>query len=99
MTSTITAHGYTFNVETQGFKYANTQADKERGIDAAEDALRAMPAAEVAALHAADLKWVTGGCADERPAGLDRIEAAAEAEATRGWHNASDAFISISAEP
>lgn len=97
--TTITAHGYSFNVETQGFKYANTQTDKERGIDFAEDALRALPAAEVAALHASDLAWVTAGCVTDRPEGLDRIETAAAAEATRGWHNSSDAFISISAEP
>jgi hypothetical protein len=51
----ITCHGFSFQVETQGFAHADK--DRDLCIEAIEAVIGALPADEVALLHAGNM-WV-----------------------------------------
>lgn len=97
MTYIITSHGLRFAIESDGFTRSNAEADFERGKAAIEAALDALPAANVAAMHAADRDWQSRDCEGDRPAEIDRLEAIGHKAATDCWHNPSAVSISISA--
>lgn len=97
MTTIITAHGMRFSVEGAGFVKNHAASDFDTGCAAIEAALTKMDAADVAALHAADLAWSNNDCTGARPALIDQLEAIGAAEATAGWHKPEAASLMLSA--
>ena len=90
----ITVHGYSFEIDTQGF--GRHEADEAHGIDVIKAELRKLDATEIARLHAADRAFQAGDILD-RPAMLLDIESAGEIEAALYWHDPNAASLTVSA--
>ena len=91
MTNYPRIHGLEFCIEGSGF--GRHEDDFERGADLIESRLRALPENELRALHAAIIAADgTDGIAE-----VGELERAGRAEATRGWRNAADVFVTLGA--
>lgn len=95
----IKSHGLNWAVEAQGFPGAGAGAenDMERGYDAIETALDALPSERAAALHAANMAWCADDCAETRPDGFDSLEMVGHAAATEGWHRPEAVSYAVNA--
>lgn len=97
MTTVITSHGFDFHIQGDGFVRYHAREDFERGVDAIREELDSRPSDAVATLHKACSQWQAADCDGDRPDAMDRLECIGHDAATKGWHNPSAVFISVSA--
>ena len=92
----LNVHGINFTVEGDGFVKYHAEDDFERGVEAIEDALRAMSESELRDF-AFDLgEWKKGLAG--RPRHADLIEAIGHEVATEGWARPDEVRIMIGVE-
>lgn len=101
MSNIIKSHGFKFLVDQAGFLASNAMDDFHVACENLENALDALSADEVAALHAGSIfVEERGEFAD--PSAFDRLDKMANdavRAATSEWYDPSAAFIMVSAVP
>lgn len=95
--TTITAHGFRFNVDSDGFVKNHAEGDRDIGIAAMETRLAEMDARTVSAMHSADRAWQERDCEGDRPPLIDEVESVGHRAATAGWAKPDAASFSVSA--
>ncbi len=89
------SHGLTFIISGDGFLKANAENDFHSIAEQTEAKLDAMPAAEVARLHAGCLAATDSAEAIE----LDDIAGRVKTAVTKDWRNPNGAMVSLVAWP
>lgn len=99
MNTYFTAHGYRFVAEGSGFRTAAAAADFETIVSNIEDVLRALPAEQVASIHAgATISDETGEPVDDKAAShLWEATNRCAVAVLRSWHNPDAALVWASA--